>query len=80
MATFFDEVRKNKVRSSVIIFFFFVFVLALGGFIGWFWLQGGAGFTGGVILALIVGGLYFLIAWFAGSGIVLSTTGARPAT
>ncbi len=81
MATFFDEVRKNKLRSGAIIAFFFLFVLAIGGFIGWYWLAGAqAGFVGGVILALIVGGVYFLVAWFAGSSMLLSTTGARPVT
>lgn len=81
MATFFDEVQRNKFRSALIILCFFVFVLAIGGFIGWYWLQGAqAGIVGGVIMALIVGGLYFLIAWFAGGSMVLATTGAKPVT
>ncbi len=81
MATFFDEVRKNKLRSGAIILLFFVFVLLIGGVIGWYWFSGApGGFLGGVVLALVVGGLYFLIAWFAGSDMVLSTTGARAVT
>jgi len=81
MATFFDEVRKNKVRSSVIIFFFFVFVLVIGSFIGWYYSRGApGGWVGGVVIAFIVGGVYFLIAWFSGRNMVLATTGAKPVT
>jgi heat shock protein HtpX len=81
MATFFDEVRRNKLRSSLIIFFFLVFVLALGGFVGWYYSAGApGGWVGGAVLAFIVGGVYFLIAWFAGGNMILSMTGAREAT
>ncbi len=81
MATFFDEVRRNKLRSAIIILLFFLFVLAIGAFIGWYWAAGAqAGIVGGVILSLIVGGIYFLVAWFAGGSMVLATTGAKPVT
>jgi len=81
MANFFDEVRKNKIRSWIIILFFIVFVLVIGGFIGYYYTAGApGGWQFGVILAFIVGGTYFLISWFSGGQMILSTTGAKPVT
>ncbi len=79
--TFFDEIRRNKLRSALLILFFFLFVLLLGGFIGYYWFAGApGGWQFGVALAFIVGTIYFLISWFAGDRMVLATTGAKPAT
>jgi heat shock protein HtpX len=80
MASFFTEIRQNKLKSNVIILFFFLFVLGIGAFIGYFWLGQAAGSYAGIVMALIVGSIYFLISWFAGNQIILSTTGAKPAT
>src|SRR5947207_991858 len=80
MASFFTEISSNKLKSNLIIIFFFLFVLGIGSFLGYFWLQDVTGAWTGIILALIIGGIYFLIAWFAGSNIILSTTGAKPVT
>jgi heat shock protein HtpX len=58
---------------------FFGFVVVIGAFLGYFFLQDAVlGPWFGVILATIVGGIYFLIAWFSGSNMILSMTGAKP--
>lgn len=81
MITFFDEIRKNKIRSDIIIFFFILFVLAVGAGVGYYYTMGApGGLVGGVVIAAIVGGIYFLISWSSGSKIILSTTGAKEVT
>ncbi len=81
MATFFDEIRKNKLRSDIIIFFFIVFVLFIGAVIGYYYTAGApGGWVGGVVISLFVALIYFLIVWSSGSKIVLSATGAKPAS
>ena len=78
MATFFDEIRRNKIRSDIIIFFFILFVLFIGGFIGFYYSNGAKdGWVGGIIISLLVALIYFLIVWSSGSKIVLSATGAK---
>lgn len=79
--TFFDEIRSNKLRSASIMFFFIVFVLIIGGFIGYYYTAGApGGWVGGVVISLVVAGLYLLIAYNSGSSMVLSATGAKPVT
>lgn len=81
MSSFFDEVRSNQIKSGLIILLFITFVLTIGALLGFYWLADPiVGPWFGIILAVIVGGIYFLISWFAGSSIILKTTGARPAT
>jgi heat shock protein HtpX len=81
MATFFDEIRRNNLRSFGLILIFFVLVLALGALLGYIWIRDPfAGPLTGVFLAFIVGGLYFLVAWFAGGSMILSMSGAREVT
>ena len=53
--TFFDEIRSNKLRSTSIMFFFIVFVLVIGGFIGYYFSAGApGGWIGGLVISLIV--------------------------
>jgi heat shock protein HtpX len=81
MANFFDEVRVNKIKSMVIILCFMLFVLAIGGFAGFYYAGGAPGsWQFGVIMAFIVGGVYFAISWYAGGSMVLAATGAKPVT
>jgi heat shock protein HtpX len=78
---FHDEIRKNKQKSVVIISAFFLFVLGIGALIGMIWIgQDQTGIISGLVLATIVGLLYFVIVWSSGSELVLSATGARPVT
>jgi len=72
----FDEIKKNN-RVSVLLFFFFLILIGiLGVVVGLFW--GSIEF--GVILALIFGLVYALIAWFSGADMLLALTKAKPAT
>ncbi len=81
MTTFFDEIRRNKFRSALITALFFVLVLCLGSFLGWYYTRGApGGWIGGVIIALLIATTYFLISWYAGGRMILAITGARKVT
>ncbi len=73
---FYEEIASNKRRTYFLVFFFFVFVTALGLMIGV--LYGRSYF--GLILALVIGVLYFLFSYYAGANAILSMTGAQEAT
>lgn len=77
MATFFDEIRINKIKSAFLVLFFVLFVLLIGGFIGYYYTGAQGGWYGGFILAFIASGIYLLVAWFSGSNMLLSLTGAK---
>jgi heat shock protein HtpX len=71
----FDEVRNNNFKSFILFFLFMILIVGLGGLMGWIW----GSFTVGVILAVIFGVVYALIAWFAGADMLLSLSKAKPA-
>ncbi len=73
---FYEEIASNKRRTYFLIFFFFVFITALGLVIGV--LYGNSYF--GLILALVIGVLYFLFSYYVGANAILSMTGAQEAT
>lgn len=70
----FNEVRRNKLLSGVLIFVFLVLIFVVGLIIGVIW---GDPYLG-IIASLIVGVLYAIIAYFSGRNMLLSMTGARP--
>lgn len=72
----FNEVRRNKLLSLVLIFVFLVLIFIVGLLIGVVW---GDVYLG-VIVSLIVGIVYAIIAYFAGGRMVLAMTGAKPVT
>ena len=74
--SFYEEIASNKRRSYFLIFIFFIFVIFLGLIIG-FW-YGNQYF--GLILALIIGVIYFLFSYYAGSSSILTLSGAHRAT
>jgi len=73
----FNEVRRNKLKSLLLIFIFAILILGLGIAIG-------LAFTGygesGIIIALLVLLIYLPLAYFSGDSIVLSATKAKPVT
>ncbi len=72
----FDEIRNNNWKSF---FLFVVFMLLIGGLgllIGLIW--GNLYF--GLILALVFGFAYALIAYFAGGNMLMALSGAKPVT
>jgi len=72
----YEEIASNSRRTYGLVFFFFVLITFLGLLIGMFY----GNQYGGIVLALIIGGLYFLFSYYAGSGAILSMTGAHEAT
>jgi len=73
MLNVYEQVSRNKRRSAIIIAFFIVFVIGVGGIISqaldWGW--------GGVILALILASGGSLLSYFGGDKIVLAMAGAH---
>jgi len=81
MRIMFDEVRRNKVESWMMMGIFIVIIAILGGIIGFTW----GGFDPmslyfGLVLAVISSLIYILISFYTGDRLVLATTGAKPVT
>src|SRR3989339_1495241 len=74
--SFYDEISANKRRTILLVFLFLVLVTFLGYVLGV--VYGNQYF--GLILALIVGVLYFLFSYYAGSSTILAMTRAKEAT
>ena len=72
----YEEISKNKRKSFLLIFVFFVLVIALGLALGVWW--GNQYF--GIILAVVIGFIYFLISYFSGTRMILTMTRAQEAT
>ena len=72
----FDEVRKNKIKSVILIFIFLILVGILGSVIGLIY----DSLTFGLAFSLIVGLVYILIVYNSGDKMILTMTGARPVT
>ncbi|MBI2662069.1 M48 family metallopeptidase [Candidatus Woesearchaeota archaeon] len=73
--SFYEEIAANKRRTVLLIFFFLVFIIFIGLVLGVYW--GNA--YGGLILAIIGGGIYFLISYYSGDSMILTMTGAKEA-
>ena len=72
----FDEVRKNKSRSVILISVFIILIGFLGGFIGFIY----DNILFGMIIAIIFSLIYSIIAYRQGGNMILRLTGARPVT
>jgi heat shock protein HtpX len=75
MANFYDEIAANKRRSYLLVFVFMIFIAVIGLVLGMFW--GNQYF--GLILALIVGVIYFLFSYYNGASSILALSGAKEA-
>lgn len=76
MRNMFDEVRANKIRSVILLVFFFILIAAIGAVSG----QVYGDIYFGLIIASIVTTIYILISWFSGDKMILSMSGAKPVT
>ena len=76
MRVTFDEVRRNRWKSLMLVLVFFILIGAIGLALGYAFL--GAP-SAGVIIAAVIGVIYTLIVFSAGVRIVLSAMGAKPA-
>jgi len=72
----FEEIRRNKLRSWFIMFMFFILIAILGTGLGLWW----GSITFGLVLALVIGVVYTLIAYYSGDQMILTMTGAKPVT
>lgn len=74
--SFYEEMSANKRKSSLLVFFFFILVVFLG-----FVLGGMYGSTySGLILAAVLGIIYFLFSYYGGASAILAMTKAKEAT
>ena len=76
MRLMFEEVRKNKIKSGVLIFLFILIITNLGGVIGFIY----GNMYVGIVFALIISIIYFLFSYFFGDKSILKTAGAREVT
>ena len=72
----FDEVKKNKFKSYLLIFFFIILISVLGTAIGYFY--GSIYF--GLGLAILFAIIYTIIVFFSGDKMILGLTGAKQVT
>ena len=72
----FDEVRRNKLRSYLLIFFFVILIAGLGALLGYFY---GSIYLG-LGLAIFFALIYTLIVFFSGDKMILTLSGAKPVT
>lgn len=71
----FDEARKNKIRSWLLISIFIILIGVLGSVIGLIY----DNFYIGLALALVFASMYSLIGFYSGNQMILSMTGAKEA-
>lgn len=72
----YDEISSNKRKSFLLIFCFFILVIALGYALGMLY---GNQYSG-LILAFVIGLTYFLFSYYAGTSTILTMTRAKEAT
>ena len=70
----FDQIASNKRRTWILLIAFFILLALIGAAVGYLWLGSS---LGGVILALIIGGIYAISMIFQSTEIVMSMNGAR---
>jgi len=69
-----EQIRSNQIRSTVLAIGLGILLLLLGYFIGVYFIASG---IAGLIIALIVWGLLWLVAYFQGDMIMLNIAGAK---
>src|SRR5271157_3742076 len=76
MASFFDEIARNRLKSALLFFVFFLFFTAI---VLLFALFLGFGFFGGLIVGIVLVAIYGLISYFMGGKMVLAISRAQKA-
>lgn len=72
----FNETRRNKIGSYILILFFIMLTGLLGAVIGFIYNN----LFFGVIMAVIIGAIYSLIVFKSGDKMILNMSGAKPVT
>ncbi|VVB66166.1 Protease HtpX [Candidatus Gugararchaeum adminiculabundum] len=75
-SSFYDQIESNKRKTYLLFFVFFLVLVSLGFFIGVY--LGSVEF--GIEITFIFGIFYSLLVYFQGASMLLSLTGAQPAT
>ena len=70
----FDQIASNKRRTWILLIAFFILLALIGAAVGYLWLGSS---LGGVILALIIGGIYAFSMIFQSTEVVMRMNGAR---
>ena len=73
----FDQIASNKRRTWILLIAFFILLALIGAAVGYLWLGSS---LGGVILALIIGGIYAISMIFQSTEVVMRMNGAREVT
>ena len=73
--SFYDEIASNKRKSIILVVLFVAFIAFVGYVVGFFY--GNSYF--GLILAFVVGIIYFLISYYSGASMILTMTKAKEA-
>ena len=76
MRLMFDEIRKNKIKSWILIFIFIVIIANLGAAIGFIY----GSMILGIIFSIILSLFYLFFSYFSGDKAILRTAGAREVT
>jgi len=76
--TFYDEIRKNKIKSALLVSAFIAIILALGFAIGYIWGMETAIF--GLVIAAIIACIMSLVSYYRSDKIALATAGAKQVT
>jgi heat shock protein HtpX len=76
--TFYDEIRKNKIKSALLVSAFIAIILALGFAIGYIWGMETA--IIGLAIAGIIAVIMSLVSYYQSDKIALATSGARQVT
>ncbi|MEJ5185471.1 MAG: M48 family metalloprotease [Candidatus Geothermincolales bacterium] len=78
MTTFYEEIRKNKLKSAFLVSGFIAVVLLLGYFVGLIWGRDYAMF--GLLVATLIAIVMSLVSYYHSDKIALASVGARPVT
>ena len=73
----FDQIASNKRRTWILLIAFFILLALIGAAVGYLWLGSS---LGGVILSLIIGGIYAFSMIFQSTEVVMRMNGAREVT
>jgi heat shock protein HtpX len=73
MADMFEQVRRNKFKSYLLVFIFVLIISGIGSLIGWYWGNIYVGF----ILAFVFAILYSVFVFNSGDQMILKNVGAR---
>jgi heat shock protein HtpX len=73
--SFYEEIAANKRKTYLLVLVFIAFIAFIGYVVGFFY--GNSYF--GLILAFVVGTIYFLISYYGGSNMILTMTRAKEA-